>query len=55
MNYDYANVPYYAHEGDMARLERANKHMLIALFMEFVALVVIIIKIGYAKESKIRT
>lgn len=25
------NVPYLVHEGDMARLERSNKRLLIAL------------------------
>lgn len=32
------NVPYIVHEGDMARLERSNKRLLIALIAALVVM-----------------
>lgn len=36
---DLAQIPYFAHEGDMARLERINKRQFILILVLIVALV----------------
>lgn len=36
---DAAMIPYFAHEGEMARMERANKRLWIALILLIVCLV----------------
>lgn len=36
---DYATIPYYVHEGEVARLERTNKRLWIAVIVIFVAFV----------------
>lgn len=33
------NVPYIVHEGDMARLERTNKRLFIALVTAFIVFI----------------
>ena len=39
MDENMATIPYFAHEGDMNRLERANKRMFILVMILIVALV----------------
>lgn len=39
MDENMATIPYFAHEGDMNRLERANKRMFILVLVLIVALV----------------
>ena len=36
---DSVSIPYFAHEGDMNRLERANKRMFILIIILIVALI----------------